>query len=492
MRVIVIGAGVGGLTAAALLAKAGLEVTVLEAHLYPGGSAGTFVHRGYRFDAGATLLAGFDPDGVFARLEQWLGLEFPVQRLSAGESLMRVFLPEGQSVDRPVGRSYEQAAQLEAFGPWVGGFWTWQERRAQALWSLAAGLPFPPANLDELGRLVRTGIPWAKQHWRELPGILTDFVRRTSAHAPPIPAFRRFLDAQLLIASQADADRTYALFGAAALDLPHRGVALPRGGMGVVAETLARAVEMQGGRVLYRHRANRLVVHGGRIQAVEVVLGGRRRGQREVLEGDLFVANLTPGSLAGLLGRPGGPPSDGWGAFVVHAVLPEPDLPPGPPYRQWAGEGDWVFVSLAEGAQRGSPGVWVLSASVHTPLSEWRGLSEEEYRARKKAWQDRVERQVERIIPGFRESARLILGASPHTFAFYTSRQDGWVGGYPQIHPFRTPSPMTPYPNLFRVGETIFPGQSVPAVAMGGIRVAEGILTKLGAKYKYPTGSFPT
>jgi flavin-dependent dehydrogenase len=36
-RVVVIGAGVGGLTAAALLARTGLEVTVLEAHVYPGG-----------------------------------------------------------------------------------------------------------------------------------------------------------------------------------------------------------------------------------------------------------------------------------------------------------------------------------------------------------------------------------------------------------------------------------------------------------------------
>ena len=44
-RVVVIGAGVGGLTTASVLARAGLDVTLLEAHVYPGGCAGTFYHK---------------------------------------------------------------------------------------------------------------------------------------------------------------------------------------------------------------------------------------------------------------------------------------------------------------------------------------------------------------------------------------------------------------------------------------------------------------
>jgi phytoene dehydrogenase-like protein len=61
---LIIGAGIGGLTAGALLLKAGHRVTVLEAHVYPGGSAGTFYHKKYRFDAGATLAGGWYADGM--------------------------------------------------------------------------------------------------------------------------------------------------------------------------------------------------------------------------------------------------------------------------------------------------------------------------------------------------------------------------------------------------------------------------------------------
>jgi phytoene dehydrogenase-like protein len=77
-HVVVIGAGIGGLTAAALLAKWGKRVTVLEAHVYPGGCAGTFYHRGYRFDAGATLAGGFAPGGPHHIVGELLGIEWPV------------------------------------------------------------------------------------------------------------------------------------------------------------------------------------------------------------------------------------------------------------------------------------------------------------------------------------------------------------------------------------------------------------------------------
>lgn len=261
---------------------------------------------------------------------------------------------------------------------------------------------------------------------------------------------------------------------------------MPVGGMGAVAETLVKAVENHGGRVLYRHRAERLVVEGGGVKAVEVVLGGRRKGQRERLGADLFLANLTPGDLAALhpVLVPRHPPKDGWGAFMLHAVVPETLIPPGPSYRQWAGSGDWTFISLSDAGDgsRGPQGMRVLSASVHTPLAEWRGLLEPEYVAQKKSWQERVIAQVERVIPGFQEASPLILGATPRTFAFYTSRADGWVGGYPQTHPLRTSSPRTGFSNLFRVGDTVFPGQSVPAVAMGGLRVAELALSELGGR----------
>src|SRR5690606_25155463 len=80
-HVLIIGAGIGGLTAGALLLKEGFRVTVLEAHVYPGGSAGTFYHQGYRFDAGATLAAGFGPDGPHTQVGERLGISWPVTAL---------------------------------------------------------------------------------------------------------------------------------------------------------------------------------------------------------------------------------------------------------------------------------------------------------------------------------------------------------------------------------------------------------------------------
>lgn len=47
-----IGSGIGGLTTAALLSKAGKKVLVLEQHDQAGGCCHTFVEKGFEFDVG--------------------------------------------------------------------------------------------------------------------------------------------------------------------------------------------------------------------------------------------------------------------------------------------------------------------------------------------------------------------------------------------------------------------------------------------------------
>jgi phytoene desaturase len=51
-KVVVIGAGFAGLSAACHLAKAGLDVTILEKNSVPGGRARQFMHEGFVFDMG--------------------------------------------------------------------------------------------------------------------------------------------------------------------------------------------------------------------------------------------------------------------------------------------------------------------------------------------------------------------------------------------------------------------------------------------------------
>ena len=65
--VIVIGSGAGGLSTAALLAKAGKRVLVLEQHDQAGGGLHTFVEKGYEFDVGVHYV-GEMGRGIFRTL----------------------------------------------------------------------------------------------------------------------------------------------------------------------------------------------------------------------------------------------------------------------------------------------------------------------------------------------------------------------------------------------------------------------------------------
>lgn len=498
-RVVVIGAGIGGLTTAAALARAGLQVTVLEAHIYPGGCAGTFYHQGYHFDAGATLAGGFYPGGPFDKVAQAVGItRWPAHR---ADPAMVVHLPDGTSVARWSGEG-RWAERRAAFGARAESFWRWQERTADALWGLALrNPPWPPQTPGDGGKLVRDGLAWLGDDVRTHlnPGLALDAFRPVSTHLSDASRrLRLFVDAQLLIAAQTTSLHANALYGAAALDLPRRGVVHLKGGMGAIADTLAEAVRQNGGQVHYRQEVSRVVLEKGRPVAVET-----RRGKS--FPADMVVANLTPWDVARLLGE-GAPrplrslpprPQDGWGAFVVYigldgsAISNESPLHHQVVVKEPLAEGNTVFLSLSPDwdGERAPAGQRALTLSTHTRLEPWWDLYERDrpaYEARKEAYTERVLAAARVALPQLRGAVKMILPGTPVTFQRFTRRAGGWVGGFPQTSLFRGWGPRLT-PGLWMVGDSIFPGQSTAAVALGGLRVAGALLAEAGRQVRGTT-----
>ena len=74
---VVVGAGIAGLTAAAILSKLGFSVILIESHSQSGGCAGTFKRKNYTFDVGATQVAGFEEGGIHSRIFKFLQIPLP-------------------------------------------------------------------------------------------------------------------------------------------------------------------------------------------------------------------------------------------------------------------------------------------------------------------------------------------------------------------------------------------------------------------------------
>ncbi len=485
-RVVVIGAGIGGLTTAALLAQAGYRVTVLEAGTYPGGSAGTFYHQGLRFDVGATLAGGYQAGGPHALIAERLGIKWPVQPV---DPAWVVHLP-----DRQVTLTRDNADVLRQF-PHTARFWTEQRRIADLGWSMAShGLPWPPGSGAELLRLARLGISNLPDDVRLLP-----FAFRTARqwlqrhHLDRDAAFVRLIDALLLISAQTTSPFANALYSATALDLPRQGVYHVRGGIGSLAQTLADQIQALGGQVLYKHRVTKIDVSDGRVMGMHIL---RSRRSTAYFACDFAVANLTPWSLDELLGEasPARLRRDvqrlpfGWGAFVLYLAVHDGQLPPDlPDHHQIItttqgplGEGRSIFVSLSPGwdTSRAPTGQRAVTVTTHTAVQPWWDLLAQDhdaYEARKADYTDRILAAIEGAIPGFGRSVTHTLSGTPVTYQTWTHRHLGMVGGFPQMSLFKTRGPRTGLVNLRMVGDSIFPGQSTAGVTAGALRVADDI-----------------
>ena len=152
--VVVIGSGLGSLSAAVLLAKAGKSVIVLEQNYLPGGCVSSYFRKGFVFEAGATTLVGLDEGMPLREILNRTGIEIQAQKL---ETPMQISLKNGDTITR-YGNLDEWIKEAErVFGKQgQANFWKECNSISTFVWNTSTRqLAFPPDSLSDLMECIR-------------------------------------------------------------------------------------------------------------------------------------------------------------------------------------------------------------------------------------------------------------------------------------------------------------------------------------------------
>lgn len=279
-RVVVVGAGLGGLACALHLAGAGRQVTVLERESGPGGRAGRLSLDGYDFDTGPTVLTM--PDliaealgAVGEELTDWLDL-VPL------DPAYRAHYPDGSVLDVHTDTVRMAGEISRVCGPREADGYLRFVDYARRLWQLERD-DFIDRNLDRptdlltanLLRLVAAGA------FRRLQTKIDQFFTD--------PRTRRIFSFQAMYAGLAPHDALAIYTVIAYLDSV-AGVYFPRGGIHAVARAMADAAAKHDVIIRYDTTVTGVETSAGRATGVRTADGSRVPADVVVLNPDLPIA----------------------------------------------------------------------------------------------------------------------------------------------------------------------------------------------------------
>ncbi len=362
----------------------------------------------------------------------------------------------------------------------IDGFFAEQERCANALWELFGDTSLlPPFGSNGLLRHLRRSpryLPLLRWMGRPLSAVLR--AHGLEGNAP----LRDFLNAVCQITIQCSADEAEAPFAMAAMDYYFRGTGHVRGGIGELAEALTAALRNLGGEVRMTDQVrslersgDRWIVHSrkGSQTATTVVANQLPQTLRTLLPASVEAPRLEPLSAR---------VNDGWGAAMLYLVLDRNvAIGDGAHHLELIAdrnapftEGNHIFCSISAAQEnRGPDGARTATVSTHVDPHHPDPAS---YIAQVHA---KMRRTLKLRAPEIASALRWEMTGSPRTFERFTGRHQGLVGGIPRRAGWQNYKHLWPSPvatGVYLVGDSVFPGQSTLATALGGLKLAEHIL----------------
>lgn len=477
--VLVIGSGMGGMTAACLLAKQGRHVRVLEAAHVPGGCSSSYKRKGYVFESGATTLIGFDEHQPLRYLEQALGIHLTKEEISPS---MTVHFP-GERIVRYKNREEWIAEAVRVFGNPKGQkkFWDTCFYISDTVWNVSLKNSFfPPQTVRDWIRLPFANNPL---HAPVLRYGFLSMLRLMQKCGVDTPLFKAFVDEQLMITAQAPAEETPALFGAAGLTYTNYSNYYVRGGLLEMIRELEHYLVEKGSEILCRKRVVSVSKHNNRYQL--------KTERGDVFEAPVVISNIpvwnmqeiTEQNMQTYFKKEASRYSDAWGAFTMGVVTTDeyPDdmtlhhqIHLETPMPNTGASSLFVSMSARGDTQRAPEGERTLNISCHTDTAPWFSFNET-YETKKMETQMWILEALRNQLPGFsRSELKLAFSATPITWQNWVYRKNGRVGGIPQSMKRSlldwTPN-KTPFKGFYVSGDTVYPGQGIPGVTLGGINV---------------------
>lgn len=508
--VIVIGAGIGGLFAAARLANSGRRVLVVDRHYVPGGNATLFRRKGYVFDVGLHYIGDAHEGGFFPTALEDCGVR-GLQFRQMDDDLEEVHFPD-ETFTIPRQLAVFEERLLERFPDEKKGitryirFLKQAERMQQAD---ASG-----SKLKMVGGLVRSP-------------LIAQYGMRT---------FGEFLDSctknerlRTIICAQSG---TYAVAPSRVSSVLHAGLQnhyfrsggwYPEGGGQELSDRLADAIEDQGGDVRLITEAREIIVENGRARGVRVFnkhFGERTISASAVISNaDLaFTFNeLVPAhAQTDKIKRY----ADYEMALPLFTVFLGVDLPP--EELPWGNRNVWYYGSddlegeyakLEAGELPTDPFLYISTASLKDPDntelapegmsnlevmtlapragSAW-GVPDDApadhayadsavYQEKKALFEERILATFAKLYPEVH--ARIVFkeSASPQTHRRYINSTGGGAYGFsalPSQFLHHRPGPSTEIEGLYICGASCRAGHGIVGAAMSGMQAARALIRR--------------
>ncbi|HUL30531.1 MAG TPA: NAD(P)/FAD-dependent oxidoreductase [Thermodesulfobacteriota bacterium] len=490
--VIVIGSGLGGLTASALLAKKGLKTLLLEKEDQVGGYVVSFRRQGSTFDATGAFVGGCQEGGEFHQILEEIGahgeVEFiPIQHI-------RNYYPGFEVHLRPGGSHSYTDALFDLFPK--------EEKGLRTYLSLVKRIGDEIRSYSEITTLQKVFFPFyfrnlVRFHRSSHKAILDSLFKgeeiKMALHSLPVtepPSRLSFLFLAVMI--------NKALI---------EGVFYPKGGMGKISEAIAKAFLRSGGEIRLQTEADQILTKNGRVDGV-LTKGGER------FQAPLVISNINPNLSAKMLpaelrrrfARKWSRLEYSLSCFVLYLATDLDLKGMGLPYFTYLrflsdleeegrilrmGEipqNPTLMVSIPTtlDASLAPSGQHILSVLINVPYhyrERWGGGNVEKYRRVKEEFSQKILHQLEsKLIPGLGSHLLFHEAATPLTLERYTGNEMGAMYGLastPQQVGNLRPPHQTPIPGLFQVGHYTRPSHGIVGASLSGFIAARIILKKL-------------